>query len=137
MSNEADVYRTAMAGYQSALVQEEAAYRQAQLAGDFQESVRASQAMASYRAAMNEYHNMAAQHAASTRAAAPSNKYGLTEEEVDIALKSVVDRDDLVDRQRGGYRVRFSDEDKLRSYAENKAKLAQMRRDGRYVDQVR
>jgi hypothetical protein len=48
----------------------------------------------------------------------------LSDEEVDIARRSLVDRPG----------IKTSDDDKLRSYAQNKTKLADMRASGRYED---
>ncbi len=123
MANEKEIYDTAMAGYQAALEEQASAYRQAQISGDFQESVRASQAMASIRAHANEYNRMAAEHAQSTRSAARPNPYGLTDDEVDIAGRSIVDRPDM---------PRMSQDDKLKLYAENRDKLRRMRKSGEY-----
>ena len=65
---------------------------------------------------------------ASMQAAPQSNKYGLDDREVEIALASVPDRNDY----RGG---NMSRDDKLRSYVENKQRYARMKQTGEYSNQ--
>jgi hypothetical protein len=58
------------------------------------------------------------------QAARPApNKYGLNDEEIDIARRSIVDS-------------RVSDDEKQKVYSENKAKLRQMRATGQYSDRA-
>lgn len=114
-----EVYNTAMAGYQSALIQEQAAFQQAQISGDLDEQVRASQSMASLRSQAKEYQALASEHARSIQAAQPMNRFGLSPEEIEIAHKSFST-------------TGATKEEKERLYAENRAKLHRMRSTGEY-----
>jgi hypothetical protein len=126
--SDAEVYQTAMDGYRAAILQEEAAFQTAKLTGDMGEQVRASQALASYRSAANEYHAMAVQHARSMQAAAKPDPYGLTAEEREVAKNSFGGV-----KQKGEY-VDISDDEKYALYAKNKAKYRQQRASGDYRD---
>lgn len=122
MANEKEVYDTAMAGYQAAYIEEEAAYRKAELTGDFSEQTRAFQAMGAHRAAMQGCYGIATEHVASMQRqpTAPSNKYGLSDEEVSIAHGLSKYASDLTDEKRE------------QIYSENKSKLHRMRASGEY-----
>lgn len=90
MSNEKEVYETAMAGYQSAIIDEQAAYQRAQLTGDFGEQVRASQSIAALRSQAQEFTRMATEHVASMRPAAAPSAFGLSDAEREVAKFSGV-----------------------------------------------
>lgn len=121
MASNAETYRTAMSGYESAIIDEEAAFRRAELSGDQEEMVRASMAIASYRATAREYNSMAAEHAQGMQAARPANAHGLSDQEVEVAKNWTGDNHMTAD-------------DKLRIYAENKARYQRMRASGEYRD---
>jgi hypothetical protein len=78
-----EVYDSAMAGYDSAMVDAEADFRRATLNNDVEEQARASMEMASLRVQRNEYHAMAAQHAQSLRV--QQQRSPLSDDERDIA----------------------------------------------------
>lgn len=61
----ADVYDSAMAGYRSAIADEQAALVRAEASYDFSERVRAAQSIAAVRAQMTEFDRMAREHVAS------------------------------------------------------------------------
>jgi hypothetical protein len=119
----ADVYRVAMSGYQAAIIQEQGAFQQAQLSGDQNEMVRASQSLAALRSQANEYQAMAREQASSLNSVAPRNKFGLSEREVEVAHASVVDRKDMPS---------MTDEQKEESYFRAKQRLQRMRATGEY-----
>jgi hypothetical protein len=121
MANEREVYDVAMAGYQAAIAEQSNAYQQAQLSGDFQESVRASQELASLRVAQREFHQMAVENAQSMRPM-KQNPHNLTDLEVEIAKAAIPDRKDAP----------MTVAEKIDSYATQKAKLHEMRRTGEY-----
>jgi hypothetical protein len=108
-----------MSGFAAALAEEQHNFQQATITGDLNEQVRASQAMASLRATAESYHRMSVEHANGLRQAQPSNRYGLSDTEAEIARKS---RSDLP-------------RDKAEAlYAHNKQKLQTMRANGSYDD---
>jgi hypothetical protein len=123
MANEAEIYSTAMSGYQIAIQEESVAYQRAQATGDLAEAVRASQSIAALRSQANEFHNMAQQQATAMAPARPVSKFGLSEAERELAHTSIVDRRDMRS---------LSDEEKEKVYAENKARLHRMRASGEY-----
>jgi hypothetical protein len=132
VSNEAEVYNTAMSGYQAAIVEEQANYQKAQLTGDVYEAVRASQAIASLRTQANEYHKMASEHARSMQPTSQpaSNKFGLSPAEAEVA------RNSFGPIKRNGRMVDMTDDEKLEAYAKNKQRYRSMVADGSYsIDQ--
>lgn len=119
MSNFKDVYDVSVAGFQSAIIEAQARFQQATLAGDLNAQVAASQELAGLRSTLKEYHQMATEHAASLQPAVPQNRYGLNKDEVDVARAS---RSDLPADQAEA------------EYARQKAKYQHMRATGQYRD---
>ncbi|MGJ4939297.1 hypothetical protein ACQR1W_01885 [Bradyrhizobium sp. HKCCYLS1011] len=121
MASYDEIYRQAMAGYRSAIVEQQAAFERATLAGDVDEQIRASQELAALRVQANEYHAMCVQHAETMRPAPQASKYGLSEQEREVAHNWTSD-------------ASLSNDERERIYAEQRAKYRQMRADGSYRD---
>lgn len=112
------VYQTSMAGYQAALLDEQQAFQRASAVGDVDEQVRASQALAALRVTMKEYDAMARDHAR-TQQAPQGNKWGLSNDESEIARNSFGSQD-------------LTNDQREEIYARNKAKYRSMLADGTY-----
>jgi hypothetical protein len=130
VSNEAEIYNASMAGYTAAIVEEQAAYQKAQLTGDINEAIRASQAIASLRTQANEYHRMASEHASTLRqpTQGAQNKYGLSQAEIEIAHNSY----GAIKDKRTGQMLDLTPEEKEEAYVRNREKYRAMVRDGSY-----
>jgi hypothetical protein len=113
-----DAYNLAMAGYRSALIEQEHAYRQAELVGDAHAMAQAHQEIASLRAQQKEAHEVAVQHAAAMRQP-QRHPSGLTESEIEIAKAS---------------HSFGAPEERIEDYRRNKAKYQHMRATGEYRD---
>jgi hypothetical protein len=113
-----EAYEIAMNDYNSALIDQEAAYRQAELAGDARGMAIAHQHIANLRVQQDKAHQIAVQHANSMRQP-QRHPSGLSNEEIEVAKAS----------HSGG-----TEEERIRSYAQQKAKLQHMRMTGEYRD---
>ena len=125
MSNEREIYDVAMRGYQAAMSQERAAYEQAQLSGDFQEAVRASQSLASIQAQANQYHQMATQHVQAmqpVQSQSRGGKFVMDDKTAHSAASRLTD-DEIEAAQISGVSEA--------EYARNKAKMEWMRATGK------
>jgi hypothetical protein len=120
-----EVYKQAMQGYTAAIIEEQANFQRARVAGDVAAQVAASQGIASLRAQANEYQKLAVEHAQSMQQP-QGNKWGLSEREVEIAKNS------FGEIKRGGHMVDLSEDEKCELYARNRNKLHRMRADGTY-----
>lgn len=113
------VHQRSAEAIQAAMAEESANYQRASLIGDVDEAARAAQVIAGLRATTRElqglYHE--AMTPQSQRMAAPVNKYGLTEEEADVARHSYSGS---------------TDDEKMQAYAQNRAKYRHMVQTGQY-----
>jgi hypothetical protein len=122
------VYDQAMAGYGEAIADHEHEYRKASMRNDTDAMASAAMEIAALRVQAKEFDALAREDARGMQASIPKgNKYGLTDEEVEIARSSIVDRPRVTN---------LSEDDKQKLYAENKQKLAEMRRTGQYSDRA-
>jgi hypothetical protein len=135
MSNDlARVYNQSMNGIQAAMAEENNNFQRAQLTGDIDEQVRASQAIAGYRALAEQYHKMASEHAQSMNAPTLAGgdelshrdtqlarHYGLSAKEIGIAKNWTSDPN-------------ITDEDKVREYVSQRQRYRAARADGSYRD---
>lgn len=114
------IYSQGLRGYQSALVEAEAQFRQAQLDDDLSSATTAAMQINSLRVAMQSWDNMAAEVSRQQRPVRQANKFGLSEDEVAIA------------RGIGGTARGMTDEIRERLYAEKKQLYRQKLADGSY-----
>jgi len=117
----AKVHQRSVEGFNAAYQNAAAEYQQAALAEDVDGMAAAAQQMAALRASMRELNSMASEYVATQRQATPSNRYGLSEDEVAIARNWTSDN-------------RMSEDEKLRTYAEQRQRYRQARADGSYRD---
>jgi hypothetical protein len=64
------------------------------------------------------------------------NKYGLSDEEVEIARRSITNRPNMRDPVTGAPAAPLSHDDMERIYSENKQKFQRMRASGEYSDRT-
>lgn len=114
------IYNQGVRGYQSALVEAEAQFRQAQLDDDLATATTAAMQINSLRLAMQSWDNMAAEVSRQQRPVRQANKFGLSADEVEIA------------RGIGGTARGLTDEIRERLYAEKKQLYRQKLADGSY-----
>jgi hypothetical protein len=101
MSDMRRIAEMSVASYQAAIQQEVANFKQAQLAGDELEMVGAANKIASYRSAMQQIPRMLEEATNPAQPGPRVNRYGLTEEESEIAkLSGISDEQYLQNRQR-------------------------------------
>ena len=134
MGNPAEVYDTAMQGYQAAILEEQAAYQKAELTGDIVEQVRASQAMASLRVQANEYHAMAEQHARSLAPPMLPGAEDLPRRDVELCRKYGVTPAELPVAKGWTSDPKLSDDDRVRVFVENRQRYRHARATGQYRD---
>lgn len=116
------VHARSMESFQAAFAEESAAYQRAMLSGDVDEAARAASTMAGLRATVSQLNSMAQEAYAASAPRADANKYGLSPDEVTIARG-------LASNDRN-----MSNDERERTYAEQKYKLQRMRADGTYRD---
>ncbi len=121
MTDPREIHRMSIASYQSVLANENANYMQAQAANDMEGMVDSANRMAGYRASMRELDRMLAEAIHPQPQRGPVDRYGLTESEREVAKNFTQD-------------PRMSEEDKLRTYAEQKARYQRARATGAYRD---
>jgi hypothetical protein len=110
-----------VASYQAAIQQEMASFQQAKIANDELAMVESANRIASYRAAANQVPQMYAEAMNPAPAAPPTNKYGLTAAEAEVARNWSQDPS-------------LSEHDKMQTYAEQKNRYRHMRQTGEYDD---
>src|SRR5581483_8430654 len=115
------VHQRSVQDFQAAFQDAQAEFQQANIADDVEGAAFAAQKMAALRASMKELNGMATEYVASRQAAQPSNRYGLSPEEVEVAKNFTAD-------------PRMSEDQKLATYAEQKAKYQHQRATGQYRD---
>jgi len=69
-----DIYQSAMAGYKTAIAEEQLNFQRAEASYDFAERVRAAQSIAALRSQAAEFDRMSHEHAASLRPPAPAQR---------------------------------------------------------------
>jgi hypothetical protein len=107
--------------YASAIQGAVAEFKQAQLAGDDQSMVDAANRIASLRSAQQQVIPMYNEAVNPAPAAPPVNRYGLTATEAEVAKNFTHDPG-------------LSEDDKMRTYAEQRNRLRHMRQTGEYRD---
>src|SRR5262245_42693394 len=90
-----ETYDDAMRTYNTNIIDQEARYQRSVAYGDPYEQTAATMEMAGLHVQKDRYHAMAEQHAQSLRAHRPTNRWGLTEEQREIAEAAIVDRPDM------------------------------------------
>lgn len=122
MADLRQIHERSLRGFQLAMEEAASAYRQADLANDVDGAARAAQEMAGLKASMDALNNMAREAYAQQMPRADANKYGLTPDEVTIA-RGIASGD-----------RNMTNDERERTYAEQKAKLSHMRMTGEYRD---
>jgi hypothetical protein len=132
-NNLAQVYDQAMAGINSAMAEENNNFQRAALTGDVDEQVRASQAIAGYRALSQEYHRMATEHANSMNVP-PAGSEELSRRDVDLARRYGLTANELGVAKGWTANPDVCDEDRVREYVQNRQRYQRMRQTGEYRD---
>ena len=133
MSNYRQVYDEAMGGINAAMAEESANFQRATATGDVAEQVRASQAVAGYRALSNEYHRMAQEHANSMNAP-PAGSEDLPREDADLARRYGLTGSELSIAKGWTADPNIPPEAKVREYLSQRQRYRQARADGSYRD---
>jgi len=120
-----ETYDDAMRTYNSNILDQENRFQKALLDDDQYEQTAATMELASLHVQRDRYHSMAVQHANSMRAHQPSNRFGLSEAEREVAEASIVDRADM---------PKLTADQKHEVYANNRDKLNRMRQTREYDD---
>jgi uncharacterized coiled-coil protein SlyX len=134
MADIGEVHQRSLQGFQVALQQELAAYRQAELAGDVDEMARAAQQMAGLRASMRELNNMASEAVAMRQPPPMPGSEDLPRRDADLCRKYGVSPNELGVAKNWTSNPSLSDEDKVRGYVENRQRYQHMRATGAYRD---
>lgn len=122
MADLRQIHERSLRGFQIAMEEAASVYRQCELANDVDGAAAAAQQLAGLRASVNELNSMAREAYVQQMPRANANKYGLSADEVTIAHG-----------MSGGDRT-LSNDERERSYAEQKARLQHMRATGEYRD---
>jgi hypothetical protein len=123
------VHARGIQSMQMAYEEAAAEYRQAQLAEDTDGMASAAMRMAGLEATVEKFNNMANRAMNPQPGPMPTNRYGLTPDEVEVAKNSFG-----AIRDRDGHLVDLSDDQKFEIYARNKARYRHMRQTGEYRD---
>jgi hypothetical protein len=120
-----ETYDDAMRAYNSSILDQENRFQKALLDDDQYEQTAATMELASLHVQRDRYHTMAEQHAHSLRVQRPSNRWGLSETEREVAEASLPDRPDM---------PKLTADQKHEVYANNRARLNRMRQTREYDD---